>query len=92
MSARSEIFTNKEVKTLKPFFSDYDILHFRYSNRCISGNNEVSLFPSESALSKYLIIRPTIIFKKRVILAWRVTNNVVCSSETISGSYTKIKV
>ena len=73
MSARSEIFTNKGVKTLKPFFSDQYILHFRPSNRCISGNNvtinkiEVALFPSESALSKYPIKRPTIILKKRLI-------------------------
>ena len=34
---------------------------------------EVSLFPYESALSKYPIKRPTIIFEKRLILAWRVT-------------------
>ena len=34
---------------------------------------EVSLFPSESALSKYPIKRPTIILEKRLILAWRVT-------------------
>ena len=34
---------------------------------------EVSLFPSESAVSKYPIKRPTIIFEKRLILAWRVT-------------------
>ena len=34
---------------------------------------EVSLFPSECALSKYLIKHPTIIFEKRLILVWRVT-------------------
>ena len=56
MSARSEMFTNKGVKTLKPFFSDQYILHFPPSNRCISGNNvttnkiEVSSFPSESTV------------------------------------------
>ena len=33
---------------------------------------EVSLFPSESALSKYPIRRPTIILEKRLILVWRV--------------------
>ena len=69
MSARSEIFTTKGVKTLKPFFSNYYILHFRLSNTCISSNNvtiskiEVSLFPSESALSKYAIKHTTIIFR-----------------------------
>ena len=79
MSARSEVITNKRVTTLKPFFSNYYILHFRHSNKCITGNNvtisnvEVSLFPSESALSKYAIKHTTIIFEKRLILAWRVT-------------------
>ena len=34
---------------------------------------EVSVFPFESALFKYPIKRPTIIFEKRLILAWRVT-------------------
>ena len=36
-------------------------------------NIEVSLFPSESALSKYAIKHTTIIFEKRLILAWWVT-------------------
>ena len=70
MSVRSEIFTNKGVETLKPFFSNW----------CISGNNvtiskiEVSLFPYESALSKYTIKHTIIIFEKRLIFAWLVTD------------------
>ena len=40
-------------------------------------NIEVSLFPCESALSKYAIKPATIIFEKRRILAWRVTNTII---------------
>ena len=36
-------------------------------------NIEVSLLPCESALSKYAIKHTTIIFEKRLILAWLVT-------------------
>ena len=36
-------------------------------------NIEVSLFLSESALSKYAIKHATIVFEKRSILTWRVT-------------------
>ena len=45
---------------------------------------EVALFPSESALSKYLIKRSTIIFEKRLILAWRVTYVLVPDYECIT--------
>ena len=47
---------------------------------------EVSLFLSESALSKYPIKRPTIIFEKRRILAWQVTYGHVYPSRLTSIS------
>ena len=93
MSARSEIFTNKGVKTLKPFFSNQYIQHFQHSNKCVSGNIvtisniEVSLLPSESALSKYAIKRTTIIFEKRLILAWWVTYILVTVVTKIQIAY-----
>ena len=52
---------------------------------------EVSLFPPESALSKYAIKHTTIIFEKRLILGWWVTYMAVKHNQPITEAITKIE-